>query len=65
MKIRVDERLREETDRLAFRFACDHCAHAEEASGSLACSLGYPASPRLDAMQQDGFLELCKTFELG
>lgn len=68
MKTVVDERLREEARRLAFRFACEDCVHfgAEEER----CSLGYPAAPRraeLDEGPSPGAhvsLELCKAFEL-
>jgi hypothetical protein len=58
----VDARLREEAARFAFRFACDHCAHFDRRAER--CSLGYPASPRNDALEGPA-LELCKEFELG
>jgi hypothetical protein len=66
--VRVDARLREEAERLRFRFACEDCAHF--APDRDACSLGYLASPRraeLDAgapRAVHASLELCKTFEL-
>ncbi len=63
MRTRVDGRLRVEAERFAFRYACDDCAHATIAPDSLRCSLGYPASPRRDALA-GADLELCKTFEL-
>jgi hypothetical protein len=70
MKTRVDERLRREAKRFAFRFACDDCAHFDVAGSR--CSFAYPASPRRDALDANGALdatdlhvELCKTFELG
>jgi hypothetical protein len=58
----VDARLRDQARRFALRFACDDCAHssiAAEPSGRAAdfegvqCSLGYPASPRRDALAID------------
>jgi hypothetical protein len=72
VKTRVDVRLLAEARRFAFRFACDDCAHfavhrAQEAAVALApadaCSLGYPAAPRPDALA-GADLELCKSFEL-
>jgi hypothetical protein len=62
MKTRVDERLRVEAQRFAFRFACDDCVHF--AAAAARCSLDYPPSPRRDALLDSEF-ELCKTFELG
>lgn len=65
MKTRVDARLREETERLRFRFACEDCAHFVPDLGL--CSLGYPASPRraeLAPAADVRELELCKSFEL-
>jgi hypothetical protein len=63
VKTRVDDRLRRESARFAFRFACDDCAHAHGEGTGLRCSLGYPAVPRLGALGEDEVL-LCKTFEL-
>jgi len=57
----VDERLRDEAARFAFRFACDDCAHFEAAADR--CSLGYPAAPRRDGLDRR-HIELCKSFEL-
>ena len=62
MRTRVDARLREEAARYALRFACEDCAHFDPGSGR--CSLGYPASPRREALLAQE-LELCKEFELG
>lgn len=62
MRTRVDDRLREEATRYALRFACDDCAHFDAARAE--CSLGYPPSPRRDALSAEQ-IELCKTFELG
>jgi hypothetical protein len=62
MRTRVDDRLRAEAERFAFRFACDDCAHFDPAEAR--CSLDYPAAPRRDALE-GRHLELCKTFELG
>jgi hypothetical protein len=59
----VDERLRREAIRLAFRFACEDCAHASIENG-LRCSLGYPAAPRRQALRET-HLDFCKSFELG
>jgi hypothetical protein len=63
VKTRVDERVRQEVARFAFRFACEDCAHAQEEDG-LRCSLGYPAGPRRTALRET-HLEFCKAFELG
>jgi hypothetical protein len=57
----VDERLRTEAARFAFRFACEDCAHFD-ARGER-CSLAYPPAPRRDALEA-AVLELCKAFEL-
>jgi hypothetical protein len=62
VKTLIDARLREEASRFAFRFACDHCAHFDEARER--CSLAYPAAPRRHALDGDG-LEFCKAFDLG
>ena len=64
MKTRVDDRLREEAARFAFRFACDDCVHFDE--GRVRCSLGYPPYPRRAALEvlHGTHLELCKSFEL-
>jgi hypothetical protein len=61
MRTRVDERLRHEAARFAFRFACDHCAHFD--ASAVRCSLGYPPAPRHDALEE-AHVELCKSFEL-
>jgi hypothetical protein len=61
VRTRVDPRLRAETERFAFRFACEDCAHFAERDDR--CSLAYPASPRRIAIE-DEHLELCKAFEL-
>jgi hypothetical protein len=61
VRTRVDPRLRDEAARFAFRFACDDCAHFDEARAR--CSLGYPAAPRRGALAAVD-LELCKEFEL-
>ncbi len=61
MRTRVDQRLRDEAVTFHFRFACDDCAHFEREGE--ACSLGYPAEPRSDALEHPT-LELCKAFEL-
>ena len=64
MKIRVDDRLRREAERFAFRYACEDCVHAGCADQALCCSLGYPAGPREGALDGAQF-EPCKSFELG
>jgi hypothetical protein len=61
VRTRVDERLRVEAERFAFRFACEDCAHFCERDER--CSLAYPASPRRTATKEE-HLELCKAFEL-
>jgi hypothetical protein len=62
----VDRRLREEAARFAFRFACDDCAHFEARAER--CSLGYPASPRREALggsaDAQEHVEMCKEYEL-
>jgi hypothetical protein len=63
MKTPVDDRLRDEAQRYAFRFACDDCVHFDAATSR--CSLGYPSAPRRDALDaRAALLELCKSFEL-
>jgi len=62
VKTLVDGRFHLEVARYDFRFACDDCAHFD-ARGAR-CSMGYPAAPRRDALE-DAELELCKSFELG
>jgi hypothetical protein len=62
MRTVVDDRLREEAARFQLRFACDDCAHFDDARAR--CSLGYPAAPRRDALSGT-HLELCKEFDLG
>ncbi len=62
MQTAVDNQLRDEARRYAFRFACDDCAHFE--AGAERCSLEYPAVPRRGALEGK-HLELCKGFELG
>jgi hypothetical protein len=58
----VDDRLKDEVRRFAFRFACEDCAHFD--TGTARCSLAYPAAPRRDHLSRS-YLELCKAFELG
>jgi hypothetical protein len=64
----VDARLRDEAARFRFRFACDDCAHFDDARER--CSLSYPAAPRRRALElaaEEGSdsVETCKAFELG
>jgi hypothetical protein len=68
MRTAVDERLREESERFAFRFTCEHCAHWE---GDARCSLGYPSEPHrlidlrsLVELGSKRSIEFCKAFEL-
>jgi hypothetical protein len=66
VRTRVDENLRTEAVRFAFRFACDDCAHFDAGRGPERrgrCSLGFPAAPRRDAIDQT-HLALCKSYEL-
>jgi hypothetical protein len=58
----VDDRLRDEASRFAFRFACEDCVHFDD--GRERCSLAYPPHPRRGALD-DSHVELCKSFELG
>jgi hypothetical protein len=67
MRVRVDDRLRAEAARLAFRFAWEDCAHF--APPAERCSLGHPPEPRRDALDAAGagperHLETCKDFDL-
>jgi hypothetical protein len=61
MRLRVDQRFRDEACRFAFRFACEDCAHFDAASD--ACSLGYPPEPKRAALLAPT-VGLCKEFEL-
>ena len=64
MKTHVDERLRHEAAHFSFRFACEDCVHAAADDGTIyRCSLGYPAAPRREDMNQVE-IELCKSFEI-
>lgn len=63
MRTLVDERLRSEALTYELRYACEHCAHFEAASG--ACAEGYPnASHRDTRIESAPSLEFCKSFEL-
>lgn len=62
MRTLVDERLLDEAQRFAFRFACEDCVHFDVDADR--CSLAYPATPRRDDLRRP-HLELCKAFELG
>ncbi len=72
MKSAVDERLRDEAARFAFRFACEDCSHATgppaasicSSESAPRCSLGYPAAPLREALGEHA-VEFCKEFELG
>jgi hypothetical protein len=77
MKTLVDERLRLEADRFAFRFGCEHCAHfdvgqsspsaaaANGTVGSAACANGYPSEAHRDVdLSTRSELFFCKEFEL-
>ncbi len=63
MKTPVDDRLRREASLFALRFACEDCAHATREDG-LRCTLGYPATPRRQALDEVEIV-FCKAFELG
>jgi hypothetical protein len=59
----VDERLRLEAERFAFRFSCEHCAYYDP--DGLACSEGYPNEPHRSAeLSNRSLLVFCKSFEL-
>jgi hypothetical protein len=58
VRTRVDEKLKEEAKRFAFRFACDDCAHFD----GRRCAHGYPPEPRRALHLEVVF---CKEFELG
>jgi hypothetical protein len=67
MRILVDVRLRTEAARVAFRFACEDCAHFAPAVER--CSLGHPPEPRRHVLEGAGLhrerhLETCKDFDL-
>jgi hypothetical protein len=61
MRTNVDDQLREEAQRFAFRFSCEDCAHFDASASH--CSLAYPPAPRRDALRLT-HLELCKEFDL-
>jgi hypothetical protein len=62
MRTLVDARLREEAARFSLRFACEDCAHFDEAAAR--CAHGYPPAPRRGALDGDE-LSFCKEFEAG
>ena len=63
MRTRVDDALRAQSEQYAFRFTCEHCVHADEATGS--CTLGYPSEPHRGVrLAERDDLEFCKYFEL-
>lgn len=62
MRTLVDQQLCEESERFAFRFTCEHCAHWGDETR---CSLGYPSEPHhLIALSSERTIEFCKSFEL-
>jgi hypothetical protein len=61
VRTRADDRLRAEAARFALRFACEDCAHFDDAKG--ACLHGYPPSPRRAELLRDEIV-FCKEFEL-
>jgi hypothetical protein len=64
MRSEVDETLRQQSERYAFRFTCEHCVHFDEAR--LSCAFGYPTEPhRALDLRVLRSLEFCKAFELG
>jgi hypothetical protein len=58
VRTRVDERLRDEAERFAFRFACEDCANFD----GQRCAHEYPPEPRRVLRLEVVF---CKEFELG
>jgi hypothetical protein len=64
MKTLVDARLLDEATRFTLRFACEDCAHFNQADTE--CSHGYPTSLHRRARLETGTeLAFCKEFELG
>jgi hypothetical protein len=63
MRTLVDQRLRSEALTYELRYACEHCAHFESATG--ACAEGYPnADHRETRIEKASSLAFCKSFEL-
>jgi hypothetical protein len=59
----VDDRLRDEAQRFALRFACPDCASFDD--DGRRCSLGFPVDPHIDPRVEDRpIVTFCKTFEL-
>jgi hypothetical protein len=64
VKTTVDFRLRDEAERFALRFACEDCAHFDDAQGE--CLHGYPTLlHRRARLTCHAELAFCKEFELG
>jgi hypothetical protein len=64
VKIEQDERFREERERFALRFTCEHCALFDEQRES--CAHGYPTAEHRLARYADrhALVVFCKHFEL-
>lgn len=61
MHSRVDDRLRAEASRFAFRFACPDCAYFDETHGL--CSEGYPLGLHVRRDLERSEVVFCKLFE--
>jgi hypothetical protein len=63
VKTVVDDRLLEEAERFALRFACEDCAHFD--GGGERCLHAFPTAPHRRALLRPGsVLSFCKEFEL-
>lgn len=65
MKIPQDARFRQERERFALRFTCEHCALFDEQRER--CAHGYPVTEHRAARYTDeaALVVFCKHFELG
>ena len=64
MKIEQDERFREERDRFALRFTCEHCTLFDDRAET--CAHGYPTTEHRLKRYEDkkALVVFCKHFEL-
>lgn len=62
MKIRLDERAREEIARMKLRFACEDCAMFDPDRAS--CAHGYPTREHRASKIDAGELVFCKEWDL-
>jgi hypothetical protein len=63
MRTLVDDQLVEQAATFRLRYGCEHCAHF--ATGSEACSLGYPNDMHREQLLRSGTkITFCKEFDL-